>query len=78
MENLAGPGQVEYDYTAPTKTMHALHDAGYELPPAATQEQLAKFAQYLDDYESIGQTPTTPEVLQYATSMLGFTFVRPS
>ncbi len=78
MENLAGPGEVDYDYTAPTKTLHALHDAGYEFPPEATSEQLAKFALYLDDYESIGQTPTTPDVLAYASNVLGFSFLRSS
>ncbi len=78
MENLAGRGEVDYEYTAPTKTLYALNHAGYELPPEATQEQLAKFAQYLDDYESIGKTPTTPEVLAYTSSMLGFSFVRPT
>ncbi len=76
MENLAGPGQIDYDYTAPTKTIHALHEAGYEFPPEATDAQLARFAQYLDDYESIGETPTTPEVLEYASSTLGFSFLR--
>lgn len=76
MENLAGVGSIEYDYTAPTKTIHALLNQGYETPADATPEQLSRLAQYLDDYESIGETPTTPEVLEFAASTLGFTFIR--
>ncbi len=77
MENLAGPGEIEYDYTVPAKSMYALHNLGYELPGDMTKTQILLLASWLDDREAIGQAPSAPMIVLYLHDYLGVTVTRP-
>lgn len=74
IECFEGHGSVDIDYTAACKTMHALHYLNYEFPPDLQPDQRDELGAWLDEHERRGTCPTTPEVLSYAKTFLGFEF----
>ncbi len=76
IEALEGPGAIQTDYTAWTKTIHALLDAGYIPPADLTEEQRNCFIAWLNAHETMNTTPSTPEALDYVKYNCGWEFVR--
>lgn len=76
LQRLEGKGSVEYDYTAWSKTIHALLDQGYIPPANLSESQKTCFTDWLEAHERSGSCPTTPEALSYAKHNCGWEFLR--
>lgn len=77
LETFSEDDAVQYDYTAWSKTTHALMGAGYLIPDSAPKAGIAKMGNWLEQHELAGSVPTTPEALGFAKDECGFEFVRP-
>lgn len=75
LQAIEGEGSVEYDYTAWSKSIHALLNAGYVPPTNLTGSQISCLTSWLEAHEEVGTCPTTPEVLTYAKYNCGWEFV---
>lgn len=76
VEAVEGRDSVEYSYTAPCKTIHALLNQGYIFPPDISKQNQDKFGDWLLIHEKRGSSPTLPEALSYARNYCGFSFAR--
>lgn len=74
IENAAGKGSMEYDYTASCKTTHALLDANLRFPLDLAPWQKARMVSWLEAHDAAGTTPTLPEVIAFAWSVCQFKF----
>lgn len=74
LENACGVGSVEYDYTASCKINHALLNSNMHFPQDLSHSQLARFTSWMEAHDSVGTTPTLPEVVFFAKTVCGFEF----
>ncbi|MBA7540486.1 hypothetical protein ES705_32784 [subsurface metagenome] len=76
LQALEGEGSVEYDYTAWSKSLHALLDQGYVPPDNLTEMNKTLFTDWLEAHERADSCPSIPEALAYAKYNCGWEFVR--
>lgn len=72
LEAFCGRGEIMYDYTAWCKSLHAILDAGYDIPPDLNPQQKACFTDWLEAHEASGTSPSLPELVAYPKNNCGF------
>ena len=76
LEAAEGPGSVVIDYTADTKAITGLTNAGYTFPRSLTSSQFNRWMLYTDSCEAQGIAPTLKGSLNHARNIAGFEFVK--
>lgn len=74
LQNVLGPGTMEYDYLASTKIDHALLNANLSFPQNLKPWQQARMITWLQAHDDAKTCPTLPEVTTYARDVCGFYF----
>lgn len=74
MGNIEGEDAVEADYTATCKSIHTLLDHNYYFPEDVPQEKWDAFLSWLDAYDQVNESPTTPHIISYARTAFGINF----
>lgn len=75
-EAAEGPGSVFIDYSADTKAVTGLMNAGYIFPKDITPAQFVRWQNYTDSLEFQGISPALKSSLHHAKTVAGFDFVQ--